>query len=93
MSVFDFRHTAEVTLKTEEASLGVSDLCLVLVDTPGFLDDSGAKQDKENMKTIIQYKREKLGSYYPNLIMFLVQVKRFQKNKDPFLHQTIIKGG
>jgi hypothetical protein len=89
MSFFAVRHTAEVTLKTEEASLGVSDLSLVLVDTPGFLDDSGAKQEEENMKTIIHYKREKLGSYYPNLIMFLVQVKRFQKNKDAFLYQTL----
>jgi hypothetical protein len=58
----------------EDASLGVSNLNLVLVDTPGFFDDNGQKQDKENMKTILKYKSEKLGKYFPNLIMISVQV-------------------
>jgi hypothetical protein len=59
----------------EDASLGVSNLNLVLVDTPGFFDDSGEKQNKDNMKTIQKYKKEKLGSYYPNLIMISIQVE------------------
>jgi hypothetical protein len=59
----------------EDASLGVSNLNLVLVDTPGFFFDCGTKQDEENMKTIHKYKKEKLGSYYPNLIMISIQVE------------------
>jgi hypothetical protein len=59
----------------EVPSLGVSNLTLAIVDTPGFFDDRGAKQDQENMVTIIQYKNAVLGSHYPNLILMAIQVK------------------
>jgi hypothetical protein len=60
--------------QTDDASLAVSNLSLVLVDTPGFFDDSGTNQDNENMKAIKEYKNKRLGNYYPNLIMISVQV-------------------
>ena len=59
----------------EDASLAVSNLTLAIVDTPGFFDGNGEKQDKENLKTVLQYKKERLGNYYPNLIIITIQVE------------------
>ena len=65
----------------EDASLAVSNLTLAIVDTPGFFDDNGEGQDKENLKTILQYKKERLGNYYPNLIIISIQVVGFWRQK------------
>ncbi|XP_065650044.1 uncharacterized protein LOC105843976 isoform X3 [Hydra vulgaris] len=63
----------EIVLTMKEPSLNVSNLQLTFVDTPGYFDDKGAKQDKINYKALKVYKRNCLNDCYPNLIFIVIQ--------------------
>ena len=66
--------------------LGVSDLLLKLVDTPGFLDSSGGKQNIENNKTVKKY-REEMGAYFPNFVIITISAtdNRFEDSNSSFV--------
>ena len=69
------RNTSEFILTVDEPKYGVSDIQLGIVDTPGFNDTDGLKQDACNFYSIKQFyeTHPKLSGCYPNLIFLLVQ--------------------
>jgi len=46
------RRTTEFVLKEDDVELGVKDLSLGVVDTPGFNDTEGIEQDAANLACI-----------------------------------------
>ena len=69
------RNTSEFVLTVDEPKFEVSDLQLGIVDTPGFNDTDGLRQDACNFYSIKQFyeTHPKLIGCYPNLIFLLVQ--------------------
>ena len=69
------RVTTEFILTADEPEYEVQDLQLSIVDSPGFNDTEGYKQDACNFYSIDRFYKEhpKLSGYYPNLIFILVQ--------------------
>ena len=70
----------------DDPTLGVSNLQLTIVDTPGYFDDKGCEEDERNHRAILKYKEDKLGDYYPNLIIIVIQgcINRFNE-EHPFV--------
>ena len=69
------RTTSEFILIADEPKYAVADLQLGVVDTPGFNDTAGTKQDACNFYSIKRFyeTHEKLSGCYPNLVFLLVQ--------------------
>ena len=69
------RNTSEFIRTVYEPKYEVSDLQLGIVDTPGFNDTDGFKQDACNFYSIKQFyeTHPKLIGCYPNIIFLLVQ--------------------
>ena len=69
------RVTTEFILTADEPEYGVQDLQLSIVDSPGFNDTEGYKQDACNFYSIKRFyeTHKKLSGCYPNLIFILVQ--------------------
>ncbi|XP_065650046.1 uncharacterized protein LOC100206774 isoform X7 [Hydra vulgaris] len=67
------RDIQEVVLSMKEPSLDVSNLQLTFVDTPGYFDKDGDKQDKRNYKALKEYREKNFKDYYPNLIFIVIQ--------------------
>jgi GTP-binding protein EngB required for normal cell division len=82
------RATTEFKLVGEEPSLAVSDLNLSLVDTPGFGDTAGLKQEACNLTSIENFLNIiSLGNrVYPNmiLIVFSATENRFDDKNSAF---------
>ncbi|XP_065677164.1 uncharacterized protein LOC105846404 isoform X2 [Hydra vulgaris] len=66
------RDIQEVVLTIKEPSLDVSNLQLTFVDTPGYFDDDGDKQDKRNYNALKEYRKKNFKEYYPNLIFIVI---------------------
>jgi GTP-binding protein EngB required for normal cell division len=81
------RATTEFKLVAPEPSLGVSNLSLSLVDTPGFGDTEGLAQDACNLVSISKFLAEgQEGRVFPNmiLIVFNASEKRFDGKNSAF---------
>jgi GTPase SAR1 family protein len=91
------RSTTEFKLVGPEPGLGVTDLNLCLVDTPGFGDTDGLAQDACNLASIAKFLEES-GSgrqhCYPNIILIVFHVgeKRFS-GKSSTLYKTLLEVG
>ena len=68
------RDTSEFFFTVDEPKFEVSDLQLGIVDTPGFSDTVGLKQEACNFYSIKQFyeTHQKLSGCYPNLIFLVV---------------------
>ena len=82
------RSTTEFKLVGPEPTLGVSDLNLCLVDTPGFGDTDGLAQDACNLASIAGFLATGGGAprVYPNIILIVFNVleRRFAGNNSTF---------
>ena len=69
------RITSEFILSTDDPDYEVTDLQIGIVDTPGFNDTNGYKQDACNFYSIKKFYKThpKLAGCYPNLIFLLVE--------------------
>ena len=69
------RATTEFLLQVDSppARFGVSQLRLALVDTPGFNDTGGTKQDACNFYSIKGMYDKNMGGCKPNLVLILIQ--------------------
>ena len=69
------RSTTEYLIKTTSEFYEVKDLSLGVVDSPGFSDTSGTKQDACNFYSIKKFFEEhpKLKGYFPNLVLISVK--------------------
>ena len=69
------RATTEFLLQVDSppARFGVSQLRLALVDTPGFNDTGGTKQDACNFYSIKGMYDKHMGGCKPNLVLILIQ--------------------
>ena len=69
------RSTVEFTIHGSDPKYEVEELPLGLVDTPGFCDTDGSRQDACNLLSIQKFFRThpKLSGCYPNLIFVVVK--------------------
>jgi len=84
------RKTTEFLLKEDDVELGVKDLSLGVVDTPGFNDTEGMEQDAANLACIYDMlsnhpplqslSGNDEAKLFPNVILLLVKAteKRFE---------------
>ena len=67
------RTTTEYILEADSTDYGATGLRLGLVDTPGFNDTDGSKQDACNFYSIKQFYETHMKSRKPNLVFVLIQ--------------------
>ncbi len=81
------RSTTEFIVKAPVKSLAVSNLSLGIIDTPGFNDTSGLKQDACNLFSTSSFCRTLFGdNLYPNIVLLCIQAtdNRFMGPKSSF---------
>ena len=69
------RSTKEFIISGNNPKYGVEGLPLGLVDTPGFCDTDGSKQEACNLLSIMKFFRShpKLAKCYPNLVLLVIK--------------------
>lgn len=78
------RSTSEFICERPYPLLGVSDLCLAIVDTPGYGDTNGVLQECANIECILKYLDEGLHKFFPNIVLLTLSAT----NKRPFGDQS-----